>query len=165
MSGRQSSQKPEPKPLPNSNGKATVVLSQLAAEPGHPKVTIDEALHSANVDLPKDSVHVSHEELRKNFKVRVSGDLARGLWYLLGFVVVAHLITTIAFSWRLSNQPNAGDDDDKRIDRIEKATATVTDTSKTLYAVLGVLTTAVTGYYFTSGANSTTSDGDGEKDS
>lgn len=164
MLGRQSSQKPEKEPLPNSNGKATEILSHLNVEPKHPKETIEEASRSVNLVLPEDSVHLSHEELRKNFKVQVSGDLARRLWSLLGFVVVVHLLATIAFSWRLSNKPDIGDIEEKRTERIEKAMSTVNDTAKTLYAVLGILTTAVTGYYFTSGAASTSSDKDGGKD-
>jgi hypothetical protein len=161
MSGRQPSPKPEPEVSPNSNGKA--IKLGVRSEPL--KETIEEASRSVNLILPKDSLQLSPAELRKNFKVRVSGDLARGLWYLLGFVVVAHLIATIAFSWRLSNKPDVGDTDENRTERISKATATVTDNAKTLYAVLGVLTTAVTGYYFTSGADSASSENDGEKDS
>lgn len=161
MSGRQPSQKPEPKLAPNSNGKA--IKLEIKSEPL--KETIEEASRSVNLVLPKDSLQLSHSELRKNFKVRMSGDLARRLWHLLGFVVVAHLIATIAFSWRLSNKPDVGDTDEKRTERIGKATANVDDTAKTLYAVLGVLTTAVTGYYFTSGAASASSENDGEKDS
>ncbi|MBD1847751.1 hypothetical protein H6F89_31045 [Cyanobacteria bacterium FACHB-63] len=150
MADSQSSQKPE------TNG----LLARVATEPGHPKETIEEASRSVNRDFPKGSLNLSHAELRKNFKVRVSGDLAAGLWYLLGFVVVVHLLAVTALAWRLSNQPTAGDSEEKRIERIEKAVSTVTDTAKTLYPVLGVLTAAVTGYYFSSGADSAPSDED-----
>jgi len=152
MPSNQSSQKTEKEHSLNSNIKTNLIPSSLKS--GHPKQTIEEASRSVNLVLPEDSFHVSHAELRENFKVRVSGGLAMGLWYLLGGVVVVHLIATIAFSWKLANKTDVGDNEDKRTARIDKAISNVNDTSKTLYAVLGVLTTAVTGYYFTSGSTS-----------
>lgn len=127
---------------------------------GHPKETIEEASRSSNWNFPEDSLKLS--ELRKNFKVSVSGELARGLWYLLGFVVVVHLLTAITLAWRLSNKPDAGDTEEKRTARIEKAVSTVNDTAKTLYPVLGVLTAAVSNCYFRD-ADSESSDDEQDK--
>ncbi|WP_414545095.1 hypothetical protein [Nostoc sp. CCY0012] len=88
-------------------------------------------------------------EERKNYRTLVSGDLAKFLWRLLGFVVCANLVSTILFSWQLIQTP-AADDREQYAERINSATANVNEASKTLYTFLGPLATAVTGYYFTS---------------
>lgn len=149
MADRQSSKKAE------MNGSLVRVETKL----GHPKETIEEASRSVNRDFPEGSLELS--EIRKNFKLHVSRDLAKGLWYLLGFVVVVHLLTAIALSWRLSNKPDVGDNEEKRTARIEKALSTVNDTAKTLYPVLGVLTAAVSSYYFSRADSDSSND---EKD-
>jgi hypothetical protein len=114
-----------------------------------PKETIEQA--SKHI-FPEGSVQLSANEFCKTFHTRVSGELARGLWYLLGLVVVLHMISVIGFSWRLTDTPTAGDTD--RTERIETAIATVSDAAKVLYAVLTPLATAVTGYYFSTGGDS-----------
>ncbi len=61
----------------------------------------------------------------------------------------ANLLSTIIFSWHLIRTP-AADDKEQYAERINSATANVNEASKTLYTFLGLLATAVTGYYFTS---------------
>ena len=160
VSNKQPSQQQENNPLSSSNGQSNRVHTQSNLAEGHPKETPEQALNDVlpNHALLKGSVRESHEELRKNFHVRVSGELAKGLWYLLGGVVVMHLVGVTAFSWRLGNSPVPGDSEEKRTERIEKAVANVNDAAKTLYAVLTPLATAVTGYYFTLGGTSSSSD-------
>lgn len=152
--------------LLNTNGQASRASEPDLAE-SHPKETLEQALNDVlpNHSLPKGSVRESHEELRKNFHVRVSGDLAKGLWYLLGWVVVVHFLGVVAFSWRLGNKPAPGDLEENRLERIEKAVSNVNDAAKTLYAVLTPLAATVTGYYFTLGSSSSSSeDSDAKKD-
>ncbi len=125
-----SSQNPEKESVLDSNSKINGIPSNL--ETGHPKESVEEATRAVNLDLPKNSFHLKPDDLRKNFNVLVSGDLAKGLWLLLGGVVVVHLIATIAFSWLLTNKPDVGDTEEKRTARIEKAMSNVNDTSKVI---------------------------------
>lgn len=143
----------------NSNGQVSQASKSSLTE-GHPTVTLEQALNDVlpNHSLPTNSVRESHDDFRKNFHVRVSGDLAKGLWYLLGWVVVVHFVGVVAFSWRLGNKPVSGDLEENRLERIEKAVSNVNDAAKTLYAVLAPLAATVTGYYFTLGGSSISSE-------
>lgn len=156
----QPTQPSELSPPPGVNGQPRPIEGRPAPTTGPPKETIEQA---SNYILPEGSFHLNPADLRKNFHTRVSGELAKGLWYLLGSVVVIHLVAIVGFSWRLTNAPTAGDTD--RTDRIETAIATVGDAVKTLYAVLTPLATAVTGYYFSTGGDSGSPSTDAEKES
>jgi hypothetical protein len=138
--------------LDNKIGSSASSVSKdndFAVTPLEQKARID----LDQVQPQKASISLNHHaEYRKNFRARLSGDLAKGLWYLLGLTVILNLLTVIALSWRLTNPPKTGDID--RSERIEKAVAIVDSFAKTLYAVLTPLATAVTGYYFSTGADS-----------
>lgn len=141
---------PSETPLyPDSNGQSDRGDPRSETSKSPPRVTIDQA---SNDLFPRGSIHLNPADLRKNFHTRVSGELAKGLWYLLGSVVVIHLVAVVGFSWRLTHAPLPGDTD--RTERIQSAIATVGDAAKTLYAVLTPLATAVTGYYFSTGGDS-----------
>jgi sterol desaturase/sphingolipid hydroxylase (fatty acid hydroxylase superfamily) len=109
-------------------------------------VTLEAA--ADEVHLRTEGLRITPQEYRKNYRTRLSGTLAKRLWYLLGGVVVVHVIAVIVFSWKLIEDPVTGTAE-QRTERIQSAIDNVNETSKTLYTFLTPLVTAVTGYYFT----------------
>jgi hypothetical protein len=119
---------------------------------------VKTATKSVTLEAAADEVHlhaeglqglrITPQEYRKNYRTRLSGTLAKRLWYLLGGVVVVHVIAVIVFSWKLIEDPVTGTAE-QRTERIQSAIDNVNETSKTLYTFLTPLVTAVTGYYFT----------------
>ena len=122
------------------------------------KITIEDAseeIHS--ITPPSGSFKSSLEEQRKTYKTRISGHLAQLLWWLLGGVVVLHLLATIGFSACLIKKP-ASDDKEQYIERIKTAILSINEASKTLYTFLGPLATVVTGFYFAENNNNSKDD-------
>jgi hypothetical protein len=128
----------------SSNGQVTRDSSDV------PKEDTAKFLHPGTMTIPG-------EEMRKTFEAGMSGVLALGLWLLLGGTVITHLAATVVFSSQLVEKPSVNDTEGQS-ERIEKATSTVGDTAKTLYALLTPLAATVTGYYFTAGKGSGSSD-------
>ncbi|RAM50198.1 MAG: hypothetical protein C6Y22_18300 [Hapalosiphonaceae cyanobacterium JJU2] len=117
------------------------------------EITIEQASEELHSIAPSPGSVQSLAEARKTYRTRVSGQLAKFLWYLLGGVVTCHMVSTIAFSWQLTQKPSA-DDKEQYSERIKGAISSVNEAAKTLYTFLGPLATAVTGYYFTTVGNS-----------
>jgi hypothetical protein len=113
------------------------------------EITIEQASEELHSIAPSPGSVQSLAEARKTYRTRVSGQLAKFLWYLLGGVVACHMVSTIVFSWQLTKKPSA-DDREQYTERIKGAISSVNEAAKTLYTFLGPLATAVTGYYFTS---------------
>lgn len=101
-------------------------------------VTIEEANRQS-------SEYISPGDQRKNKKLAAAGWLAGWLWFILGGVVGIHMLATVEFADILVTTESL---EDKKTTQVEAAIGQVNDTAKTLYAFLGPLVAAVTGYYF-----------------
>lgn len=98
--------------------------------------------------------YMSPRDMRRNFRTRVSGRLALGLWSLLGAVVFIHIIgisySAIQLSRKVGFQTVSLNEDDVSLRKqvVDDSVGMINDAVKTLYSFLTPLATAVTGYYF-----------------
>ena len=93
------------------------------------------------------------DEKRKNFRTWVAGALAIGLWGLLGVVVLIHIVGVACAARSLastihSSETLTEDSVQLKTQVVEESVGLVDNSSKTLYAFLTPLATAITGYYF-----------------
>lgn len=94
------------------------------------------------------------QEWRDSFKLVVSAFLALSLWFFLGTIAFSHFQASCELSRKIANLP---EQDNAKVDQIQKAALSFNDTAKTLYALITPLATAVTGYFFAaSGSTSVT---------
>lgn len=100
------------------------------------------------VNLPSEPI--SPVEHRKNQKLAASKQLAFWLWGLLATTALIHLISVVIFSAVLVATSGS---EKQRTEPVTEGIGQVNETAKTLYAFIGPLVAAVTGYYFSASEN------------
>lgn len=93
---------------------------------------------------------ISPVEHRKNQKLAASKQLAFWLWGLLATTALIHLIAVVSFSAVLVVTSGS---EKQRTEPVVEGIGQVNETAKTLYAFIGPLVAAVTGYYFSASEN------------
>lgn len=88
---------------------------------------------------------ISPMEHRKNQKLAASKQLAFWLWGLLAVTALIHLVSVVIFSGALVFTNTS---EGEKTEQVTSGIDQVNETAKTLYAFLGPLVAAVTGYYF-----------------
>jgi hypothetical protein len=92
---------------------------------------------------------ITPEDQRQNFKSRMTGFLAIGVWSLLAGVVIWQIsFIGILCNKEIPKGSSASAGDQKEL--LDKKSTLINETAKTLYTFLGPLITAATGFYFAS---------------
>jgi hypothetical protein len=138
--------------------------SSANQEPGTKRIFLDQALLDAGAEKSfgnkgTEIALTTPRDIRKQYKLVISGCLAAFLWVTLTGVIIWHLclIGSLCNSFlkidssgsTSSSQNSANTSSDGALERrFDKSTAQVNDTAKTIYTFLVPLLVAATTYYF-----------------
>lgn len=135
---------PDPTQNSENQNQSTSSASNRAKAPS---VDIEDAYQFLDSQPPPHLLRPSPAEIRRNKKLAAAGRLSMGLWLLLGLITSTHMIAVIIFSGSMAWSE---DTESAKTEQVKEAINQVNETAKTLYAFIGPLVAAVTGYYFSS---------------
>ncbi len=104
------------------------------------------SLEDAVENFSSSSTKINPEDKRQTFNTYLAGGLAILLWSSLVTVVILHYISASSISQRIFDESSSSLEEIES--KVDKASALIDDTAKTIYSFLGPITAAITGFYY-----------------
>ena len=130
-----------------------IILDEL--DEGFDDIVVDRKVTEKQVDLNKsrDFKTLTVDDRIKTTNTAIAGWLAISLWAMLGLTIVWHGYSITELNgrfWNVSETVELSDAEAK----MDKSLSAISDTAKTLYAVIAPIAATVTGFYFQSSSSS-----------